>query len=120
MTENSGLCEFCRELKEVAHTDEVGREFCATCLDELTQVSGPTILDYLMVTIPFEVGDRVRCYTAGALFDGIGVIDEISMNPVKFGTPVYPSFLVHITEKAYPEAPDSLYYTEACLKPVEQ
>jgi len=113
---DTGLCEFCRELKPVAWVDQVGREFCAGCLTDLTVLTGPTLVDYLMATIPFKVGDRVRCYTAGALFDGIGTIDEVSTELDKFGTPIFPSFHVVIDEPAYPEAPDSLYYMERQLK----
>lgn len=116
---SQGLCELCCELKEIAFTDSVGREFCANCTSSATVNSIPTVLAYLMATIPFSVGDRVECRTAGALYDGIGTIDDISMDPVNWGTPVYPSFHVKIEDKAYPEAPDELWYTEACLKKVD-
>ena len=102
----------------MAFTDGVGRNYCALCLNEAIALAGPNIMDYLMATIPFEVGDRVEARTAGALFDGVGVIDEVSFNPAKFGTPVHPSFHVRIEDKAYPEAPDELWYTEPCLKRV--
>lgn len=117
---DSGLCEFCRELKPVSWTDEVGRDYCAECLTELTSLTTPTLLDYLAATVPFAVGDRVEARTAGALFDGIGVIDNISMSLEHFGTPVYPAFHVKIIEKAYDEAPDELWYTESCLQRVEE
>lgn len=116
----SGLCEGCREFKPVAWTDSLGREYCAECFQDLHVPSSFRALEYLAATIPFKVGDRVRCYTAGSLYDGIGTIDEISMDPAKFGTPVWPSFHVAITDKAYAEAPDDLWYTETCLKRVDQ
>lgn len=120
MTDTLGLCESCRELKVVAWTDPVGREYCLDCAAALPVATPYRILDYLAHTIPFQVGDRVECRTAGTLYDGIGTIDEISMDPEKFGTPVYPSFRATITDKAYPEAPDEMWYTEVCLKRVEQ
>jgi hypothetical protein len=52
------------------------------------------------------------------LFDGVGVVDEISTDLAHFGTPVFPSFHVLIDQPAYPEAPASLWYTEVCLKKV--
>lgn len=115
----TGLCESCRELKPIAWTDVVDRQYCADCLSSLPVPSPSRLLEFLMITIPYRVGDQVRCYTAGALYDGIGVIDEVSFDLEKFGTPVHPSFHVTITEKAYDEAPDELWYTERCLKSVD-
>lgn len=114
-----GLCESCRELKPVAWTDPLGREYCEECLPAL-EVPGPSrILEYLEATVPFAVGDRVECRTGGVLYDGVGTVDEVSTSLEHFGTPVFPSFHVVIDEKAYPEAPDDLWYTEVCLKKVD-
>lgn len=114
-----GLCESCRELKPVAWTDALEREYCEQCLTALPAPGPSRIMEYLAVTVPFEVGDRVECRTAGALYDGIGTVDEISTELENFGTPVYPSFHVKLEEKAYPEAPDELWYTEVCLTKVD-
>jgi hypothetical protein len=76
------------------------------------------MVDFIEATCPFAVGDRVECRTAGVLFDGVGTIDEISTELKNFGTPVYPSFHVVLEEKAYPEAPDELWYQEPQLKKV--
>lgn len=114
----TGLCESCRELKPVAWTDSVGRDYCAECFACLPVPTVGRILDFLARTIPFQVGDRVRCYTAGALYDGVGVIDEVSTELENFGTAVFPSFHVVIDEPAYEGAPKSLWYTETCLKRV--
>jgi hypothetical protein len=111
-----GLCESCRELKPVAWVDSLGREYCAECLAELPVPAPQRMLGFLMLTIPFHVGDRVECRTAGALYDGIGVIDEVSIDPATFGTPVYPAFHVVIEDKAYDEAPDDRWYMEQQLK----
>jgi hypothetical protein len=119
----TGLCESCKQLKEIAFTDAYDREFCAQCHAQASAAQEATLFwmySYLMATIPFGVGDKVECRTAGVLYDGIGVIDEVSFEPEKYGTPVYPSFHVRIEEKAYPEAPDALWYPETCLKLVEQ
>lgn len=113
-----GLCETCKELKDVAWTDTVGREYCAECFANLPVPSAHRLLDFLMRTVPFQVGDKVECRTAGVLFDGVGTVDEVSIEPEKFGTPVYPSFLVTIEEKAYDTAPDSCWYMESQLRKV--
>ncbi len=108
------LCEFCQDIKPVAYTDSLDRTWCAECYEVLTSPGYP-LLDFLAATIPFKVGDRVECRTAGRLYDGIGTVEEVSFDPAKYGTPVYPSFRVAITEKAYPTAPDEIWYTEKCL-----
>ena len=112
------LCEFCQDIKPVAYTDSVGRTWCQECYDLLT-VPGEPIMDFLAATVPFKVGDKVECRTAGRLYDGIGVVEEVSTDPENYGTPVYPSFRVKIEEKAYPTAPDEIWYTEACLRLAE-
>lgn len=114
----SALCHSCRTLSTAFYTDDYGRDYCQPCAQELPTPPIVSILAFLAFTIPFAVGDRVECRTAGALYDGIGVIDEVSMELEKFGTPVYPSFHVVIEEKAYPEAPDALWYHEGCLTKV--
>ena len=115
-----GLCESCRELKPVAYTDPVDREYCAGCFTTMPVATPSRMLEYLLATVPFSVGDRVECRTAGVLYDGIGVIQDISVVPENFGTPVYPSFQVRIEEPAYPEAPTTRWYMEQQLKKVDQ
>lgn len=112
------LCESCREIKPVAHVDPVGRSYCATCRLIMPQTTTEHMVTFLMETIPFEVGDRVEARTAGILFDGVGVIDQVSIEPENFGTPVYPSFHVVIDKKAYATAPDDLWYMESQLTKV--
>lgn len=121
MTESpSGLCEGCRELKPVAYTDDIGREYCSQCSAELPEPYIFSQYDYLWETIPFHIGDRVECRTAGVLYDGIGTIDRISIDPATFGTPVFPAFHVVIDKKAYPECPDSVWYLEKQLRRVSE
>lgn len=114
------VCESCVELKPVALIDHVGRNYCADCvkLAEETVRESP-VLQFMLTTVPFRVGDRVECRTAEVLYDGIGTIDEVSMSVEKFGTPFHPSFHVVIEEKAYPEAPDDVWYMERQLKKVD-
>lgn len=120
MTEvKTGLCDNCKEIRSIAYTDPVGREYCPGCFALLPVATPARIVEYLVRTIPFQVGDKVECRTAGVLYDGIGVIDEISVEPEKFGTPVFPSFHVAIEDKAYPDAPDSRWYCEQQLKKVD-
>ncbi len=114
-TVTTGLCEICKNLTETAYTDPVGREYCTNCFSTLPVPTASRIVEYLMLTIPFSVGDRVECRTAGVLFDGIGTIREISIEPENFGTPAYPSFRVDIDDKAYEGVPDSVWYMESQL-----
>lgn len=124
MSETQGLCESCKELKAVGHTDVYGREFCVDCAPMVT-VSGPPIeILSLLATIPFHVGDKVEARTGGTLYDGVGHIEEVNIgfdedgnvSLEKFGTPVYPSFRVVFDEKAYDEVPDEVWYMEQQLK----
>ena len=115
-----GLCETCKELKPIVYIDPVEREYCEDCFAILPVPTATRIMDYLLRTIPFQVGDRVECRTAGVIYDGIGVIEEVSIDPEKYGTPVYPSFRVRIEDKAHPEAPDERWYMEAQLKRVSE
>jgi hypothetical protein len=118
----TGLCTSCKLLKPVAFVDDFDREFCEECSTILLAAQAVTnawMYEYLMATIPFKVGDKVECRTAGVLYDGIGTVEKVSFDPAEYGTPVYPSFYCRIEEKAYPEAPDALYYTETCLQHVE-
>lgn len=112
-----GLCESCRDIKPVQWTDSLGRDYCVVCLEDL--IAPSPIMFFMANTIPFQVGDRVECRTAGVLYDGVGVIDEVSTELEKFGTPLYPSFHVVIEDKAYPEAPDDLWYMERQLRKVD-
>lgn len=110
------LCGSCQELKPIVQTDRFGRGYCQACMDEDDQPR--PVMEFLERTVPFSVGDRVEARTGAMLFDGVGVVDEISTDLAHFGTPVFPSFHVLIDQPAYPDAPASLWYTEVCLKKV--
>lgn len=120
MTAQLGLCESCRELKTAAYTDPIGRQYCLECYGHLPVATAARIVEQLMVSIPFRVGERVECRTAGVLYDGTGVIDDISVDPEHFGTPAHPSFHVVIDHPAYPEAPDACWFMERQLKRVNE
>lgn len=112
------LCTSCQRLKPVESTDSVGRAYCAECMEMIRTAPLPTNLLILAATIPFDVGDRVEARTAGVLYEGIGVIDEISTDIKNWGTPVYPSFHVVFEKKAYPEVPDAVWFMETQLRKV--
>lgn len=114
-----GLCETCQELKPVYWTDAVEREYCEECVTAMQTAAqmSPTQI-FMLATIPFKVGDRVKCHTGGTLYTGIGVIDEVSTDIKDFGTPFYPSFHVVFEEKAYPTVPDAIWYMEQQLQKV--
>lgn len=124
------ICSSCRAPKEIVYTDKLDRAFCADCFGEDPRWAA---LDFLMATIPYKVGDRVECRTAAdfkpdlagrevptaAVYDGIGHVVEISFSPEVGATLVVPMFRVAIDEKAYPECPDEVWYSEACLEPAK-
>lgn len=120
MPEQQGLCESCKELKPVAWTDSVGREYCQGCIEDAKQAFVPSPTQtFMALTIPFKVGDRVECRTGGTLYTGIGVIDQVSTDLENFGTPFHPSFHVVFEQKAYPDVPDAIWYMEQQIQKVE-
>ena len=114
------LCWSCKTVDiEIVYTDDDGRGYCTTCYDARpTMPSEMRGLIYLLQTIPFHIGDRVECRTAGYLYDGIGKVTEISFDPKDGGTYVYPAFKIHLEKKAEESLPDDLWYVENCLSRV--
>lgn len=113
------LCASCKQMREPAATfDDL--DYCEECLASNPQSPQPELLGlaYLLATIPFDVGDKVECRTAGELYDGIGTVKEIDIDFKMGGTPVYPAFRVDLEEKSQESLPDTLWYTEMCLKKV--
>ena len=111
------LCSSCKQMREPADTyDELF--YCQDCIDAVPEKPELFGLAYLLATIPFSVGDRVECRTAGELYDGIGVVEEIDLNFKMGGTPVFPAFKVKLEEKSEDSLPDELWYTESCLTSV--
>lgn len=119
------LCFGCKKFTEIVWTEGgTDRPYCQTCVDEMP----PTVDEVNMVLLlapwspigpPFKPGDVVECRTAAIIFDGVGVVQEMSISLRDGGTPIYPSFRVALTEKAHDKAPDEAWYTEVCLKRVE-
>jgi hypothetical protein len=110
------VCFTCKHLREIVHTDDLERGFCAQCYKPSWDVLFAN--SFMALTVPFAVGDRVQCRTAGVIYDGIGVVEEVSTELKDGGTWVYPAFRVRFDEKAYPSVPDVQLYTEACLTKV--
>jgi hypothetical protein len=110
------LCASCKQLTDSAITHE-GFHYCKECMDSMP-VEQPELygLAFLLATIPFHVGDKVECRTAGQLYDGVGTVAEVDTELKMGGTPVYPAFRVHLEQKAEDFLPDELWYTECCLK----
>lgn len=109
------LCASCKQMREPAATQD-GLDYCQECVDSFPQEK-PEVegLLYLLASIPFQVGDKVECRTAGTLYDGIGTVEEIDIDFKMGGTPVFPAFRVKLEDKAQEDLPDDLWYTEACL-----
>jgi hypothetical protein len=102
-------------MREPAATYD-GIDYCEECMLLNPIPSEIRGLAFLLATIPFDVGDKVECRTAGSLYDGIGTVEEVDVNFKMGGTPVYPAFKVHLEEKSEDSLPDELWYTECCLK----
>ena len=109
------LCASCKQMRNSAGTyDDL--DYCQECIGMVPIQSEVFGLAYLLATIPFHVGDKVECRTAGELYDGIGIVQEIDTNFKMGGTPVFPAFRVKFNEKSEVTLPDELWYTECCLK----
>lgn len=119
MASAKDLCWNCKDYVEIAYT-EAGtlRSFCKPCALQLPPTSEELALIFLEVTCPFKVGDKVEARTAGEVFDGVGVVQEISTELRNGGTRVYPSFRVKLETKEHDLAPDEAFYTEICLRKV--
>lgn len=116
---SAAYCSGCKAHKEITYTEQgTGRDFCYDCMLTLPPSNDELRMIFLMLTIPFKVGDRVEARTGATLLDGVGVVKEISTSLEHGGTVVYPTFLVKIDEPAYEGVPEEMYYTEVCLQKV--
>lgn len=110
-------CFSCKHLREIVYTDDLERGYCLECYAPRDLLFA---MNFMAATVPFRIGDRVECRTAGEIYDGVGRITEISTDPKDGGTWVYPAFRVTFDEKAYPSVPDVQLYTEVCLTKVDE
>lgn len=111
-----GFCWACKSIAKIVYTDESDRDYCAKCVADLPIPSEIQGLAYLVQTVPFNVGDKVECRTAGELYDGDGEVVEVSMDSENGGgSLVYPTFRVALEDKVIDTLPDSLWYSEICL-----
>lgn len=115
------MCWNCKRVEEVLPlSDELGRSVCASCTAAPAALPPELLgLAYLQATIPYRPGDRVHATTGGEVYDGVGTVLEVSEELRHGGSPVYPSFLVRIDEPANPDAPETGWYTEPCLRPAK-
>ena len=111
------LCASCNQMSEPAAT-YYELHYCQDCVSMMPIPSEVYGLAFLLASIPFHVGDKVECRTAGELYDGIGTVKEIDTDFKMGGTPVFPAFRVLLEEKAESHLPDELWYTENGLKKV--
>lgn len=114
------LCIGCKQKRELVYVDsDTGIGYCESCVEFRPLAPEEQGLLFLLSSIPFEVGDVVECRTGSILYDGVGVVEEVSFDLVNGGTPSNPSFRVRFTEKSDSKVPDEFWYTEVCLKDVE-
>lgn len=117
----TGVCQSCKQLAEIVHTDDLGLEYCALCTADLPKPSEVLGLEYLLANPPYAQGDRVECRTAGQIYDGVGIVQDISFEIERGGgTLLYPAFLVTIDEPANEHSPAQAFYTEPCLTRVKE
>lgn len=120
------LCYGCKKFTEVAWTEGgTGRPFCRACVDLMPPTDDEVSILLLVAPWsplgpPFRAGDVVEARTGAVVLDGVGVVREMSISLEHGATPIYPTFLVAITEKAHDDAPDEAWYTEVCLRKVEE
>jgi hypothetical protein len=110
-------CYLCKAFKEIVYVDELDQSYCMDCF-----VTTPIPGDvwgriFLLMTVPFQVGDKVKCSLYDR-YEGIGHVDAVHFDLKHGGTPVYPTFHVVMDEKAFDEVPDDSLYTEVCLEKV--
>lgn len=112
------VCQGCKQLAEIAHTDSLGLGYCARCAKDIPVPSETLGLEYLIANPPFVAGDRVECRTGGEIYDGVGTVQEMSFDFEHGGTLIYPAFRVVIDEPANEHSPKEGWWTEVCLKKV--
>lgn len=115
------ICTRCKQTREIVLSEEgTNLAYCQNCADWQPLSFEEQSIAFLLMTVPFHIGERVECRTAGQLYDGIGVVEEISFDLKNGGTPVYPAFRVRFEEKAYEEMSNEQWYCEICLTHYEK
>src|ERR1700757_3203506 len=113
-------CHSCKSVSaETVYTDENNLGYCEKCLSDRPIPPEFFGLVQLLATVPFHKGDRVECRTEGHIYDGVGVVQEVSFLPKDGGSPVFPAFRVQLEERSQdlPEdCPSELWYLEDCLR----
>lgn len=120
------LCYGCKLPRETVYTHpDTGQVFCAACSRGMPLNSAEWAMILLTtpgspVGPPFGPGDVVECRRAAQVYEGVGVVQEMSMNLEHGGTPLYPMFRVRLTDKASDDVPDEAWYAEVSLTKVRQ
>lgn len=126
------LCFGCKQFKEIVYTQGgTNHPFCEPCSIIQPLTSDEWALMLLVAPDspygpPFKPGDKVEARQVIASngteiefkVEGVGEVTNVYMDLEHGGTPVYPTFRVVISDKAYDEAPDEGLFTEVCLTKV--
>lgn len=120
------ICYGCKLPQEHVYVHpDTGQGFCMTCARGMPV--NPMEWALLLLTTPGSVvgppflpGDVVECRRAATVYEGVGVVQEMSMSLQHGGTPLYPMFRVTLTEKAADEVPDEAWYAEVSLRKVTE
>ena len=117
--DNLSLCWGCKKIRVIAVVDGASRDYCRDCASLMPESREAALLSFLALTVPYKEGDKVSCKTGGQVYDGVGHVVRVSFDPEDLASPVVPMFLVALDDKAYPEAPDEVWYSEVCMERVE-
>jgi hypothetical protein len=109
------VCQSCKHFAEIVKTDTLGLEYCAGCARDLPPTSEDEALLFLIANPPFHSGDRVECRTGGEIYEGTGVVRDMSFDFQHGGTLIYPAFRVEIDSPANEHSPAEGWWTEVCL-----
>lgn len=113
-----GLCTNCKGFRDLAYTDEAERSYCLDCLGLLPEAQMMALVSFLYATVPFSEGDKVSVKAVGEIYEGIGVVIEVSFSPEDLASPVVPMFHVVFEDKARDDVPDDSWFPEVCLEAV--
>ncbi|OBF90794.1 hypothetical protein A5790_16395 [Mycobacterium sp. 852002-51152_SCH6134967] len=112
---NHKLCFSCKKLRKIFYVDPIERGYCAECVITLPLGSVARAMQFLELTVPFTVGDRVHAYSGGECYDGIGYVAKVGFD-MEHGTPFEPTFHVVVDEPADELAPAHANYLPVHLR----
>lgn len=87
------------------------RGYCIICASSEITSSLDVHLQYLSDLVPYEVGERVECWTMAEFYEGYGTVVATSTELRDGGTPDRPAVLVKMEGRD-----EKLWFVPLCLK----